>query len=131
MEIVAFEPSHLIGLRIHAQEARYQRVIDEGLITSGWTVIGDDGIVAIGGLGEIEDGTAAWLMFTDKMTARYLLPVYRACRRVVDAFTLDSERLLFDMDLEDAAIRRWARLMKMRPLGPVSIDGRTLTRMTN
>jgi hypothetical protein len=133
IEIVPLELSHLDGVKVHTRQAAYQYLVDNGALTAeclaAWTVFDDDVVVAYGGLVETEDGTAGWLLFSDRMEPRHLLPIYRTCKAVISDFAAGGDHMVFDMDLENPAIRRWADILKVQPLKTVHIEGAPHTRM--
>ena len=127
MRIVPFEPSHLIGVTLHPKQAGAQALADGGLLSGACTALDGDDVVAVGGVMETPDGMAGWMLFTEHYKSKHLLPITRALRAGIAAFK--DEQVVFDVDLEDRKSMRWAALLGGRPLRPLPIPNRQITRM--
>lgn len=127
--IVSFDPSHLEGVTVHPLQTEFQWVVDQRLINNGWTFFDGEDPICFMDMYETEDGQSGGLLFTNRMRPGHLLPIYRSCRGIIQAIEADGDKMVFDMDLNNPAVKRWADLMDMVPIKTWDMEGRTITRM--
>ena len=134
MHVEAFEPSHAVGATAHEKQSRHQAVLCPGIIDRGgrnWTVLCDEGPVAIGGAIQISDDlVAVWVLFTDLITPSRFVAVYREASDLVTEFLEQGNRVMVHVDPNYPEAVRMAEKLGFQQVGEDQFyDGRKMMRM--
>ena len=116
MRFDPFEPSHVVGAKVHRSQARYQFMLDRpGLFRRLWpqTYSALDGaeLVAIGGTLCFEDVWSGWVVFTDRITPARFLAVHRLAVRFVVSFEQIRHPIIVHFDRSNPASACWVGLL--------------------
>ena len=133
MRIVPFEPSHLSGAVAHPKQRRYQSLLDSDPFSNvgmNWSAIAEDGLVAVGGLGNTGDGLAVWLLFTDRITPGRFVAIYRELARRLEQVLDAGESLVVHIDPDFPEAARLAEKLGFLRCGEFRFDdGQRMIRM--
>ena len=133
MRIEPFEPSHLTGVTAHSKQERHQSLLESDVLTTGgtnWSVIAEDGLVAVGGLVRTDNEIGAWLLFTDRITSGRFVAIYRELVRRLAVLLDAGETVLVHIDPDYPEASRLAEKLGFRKDGEDrSPDGRSMIRM--
>lgn len=135
MRVVSVQISHLEGIKVHPKQPGDNRLFLNALVAAavhrGWSAFDGDNLIVMGGfIGPLDDGEAAWLLFTDKVAPRHFVWLVRVLKGKLAERPNDAGPLYMDADTAYPAAERLARLLGFVPMRNVtSPDGRIMTRM--
>ena len=133
MNIVPFEAWHLPGATVHAKQKEYQWLLESETFSEfgmNWSAMADDGLVAVGGLGNTCDGLGVWLLFTDRITPGRFVAIYRELARRLEQVLDAGETLIVHIDPDFPEAHRLAVKLGFRRDGEFRFDdGRNMIRM--
>lgn len=134
MNILPFEPEHVMGQRVHPSQDEYQWMFDHPEQVGNWQFMasgffGDD-LVVIGGCPKIDGHFVGWLLFSDKILPSRFIGVHRAVLGIMRNLELAGDPVAADINPRRPASVRWARLLGLDSHKLLS-TGETLLRMEN
>ena len=134
MRIEPFKPSHLIGATAHVKQSHHQWLLDSDTLSNigiSWSAVAEDGLVAVGGLGRMDDGgLGVWLLFTDRITPGRFVAIYRELARRLEEVLDAGETLSVHIDPSFPEAARLAEKLGFLRCGEFHFDdGKKMIRM--
>ena len=135
MRIVSLKIPHLEDIAVHPKQPGNNHLALVALLATAahqaWSAFDGDNLIALGGyIGPLEDGFAAWLLFTDRVAPRHFVWLVRVLKKKLEERPKGAGPLYIDADMRYPAAERLARLLGFSPIRNItSPDGRIMTRM--
>ena len=134
MRIEPFKPAHLNGATAHVKQKHHQWLLDSDPFSNvgmSWSAVAGDGLVAVGGLGHMEDGgLGVWLLFTDRITPGRFVAIYRELKRRLAQVLDAGETVTVHIDPGFPEAARLAEKLGFRKDGEFRFDdGKKMIRM--
>ena len=135
IRVVALKMSHLKGIAVHPKQPGNNNLALVGLLAAAvhqaWSAFDGDDLIALGGyIGPLDDGNAAWLLFTDRVMPRHFVWLVRVLKKKLEDRPKSAGPLYIDADVNYPAAKRLAELLGFAPIRNItSPDGRIMTRM--
>lgn len=135
MQVAILEVSHLKDIAVHPKQPGNNNLALVRLLAvatdQAWSAFDGDDLIALGGyIGPLDDGIAAWLLFTDKVAPRHFVWLVRMLKKKLEARPESAGPLYIDADVNYPAAKRLAGLLGFAPVRNItSPDGRIMTRM--
>ena len=135
MRVVPLDVAHLEGIAVHLKQPGDNRLafVANWVAASQrtWSAFDGGDLIAFGGyIGPLDDGEAAWLLFTDKVAPRHFVRLVRVLKEKLGERPNDAGPLYIDADPTYPAAERLGRLLGFSPVRSITFpDGRLMTRM--
>lgn len=135
MRVAILNISDLAGIVVHPKQPGNNNLALVALLASttdqAWSAFDGDNLIALGGyIGPLDDGIAAWLLFTDRAAPRHFVWLVRVLKKKLEDRPISAGPLYIDADVNYPAAKRLAGLLGFAPVRNItSPDGRIMTRM--
>lgn len=135
MRVVPLEVAHLDDITVHPKQPGGNLLGMVAMLTTAmhraWSALDGDDLIVLGGyIGPLDDGEAAWLLFTDRVAPRHFVWLVRVLRGKLAERSNDACPLYIDADPTYPAAERLSRLLGFSPVRTIAFpDGRLMTRM--
>ena len=130
MIVRELEAGDLDGIRLVLQQARQQAHIDRGEVPKGAVgAYSDKQLVAIAGFGFLDDGLAAWVLFTDAFKPHHMMEAFDAMRGTLNVWRKEGIKIYIRIEPSVPESLRLARLLGFAFVGHDVVDGRPMERM--
>ncbi len=135
MRVVPLEAAHLDDIAVHPKQPGEHDIVFVAMLLAAshraWSAFDGDDLIVLGGyIGPLDDGEAAWLLFTDKVATRHFVWLVRVLKEKLGERPNDAGPLYIDADPTYPAAERLGRLLGFSPVRLITFpDGRIMTRM--